>query len=213
MDHSIRAVFEDECSNLVIDTRFVKRLHNYVVGFTHKNPDHIAFFGGNLLGVQVVRFTDVERDEWFNEILEADDMSLEDRLLALPTVNADWNVSSDTMNLSCIWLLHAIFISKLPEKDKHQALIDVSLVLQFKFLTSRLYRHFKYPADKAVAEATYAQLSYKYDIKRYGSWQALFNARAEELISKESIHYATIAKMNVDTDVTYMLNDVQGRIS
>jgi hypothetical protein len=86
------------------------------------------------------------------------------------------------------------------------------LVLQYKFFTSRYYRHFRYPADRATAEATYAQLSYKFDIKTYGSWSALFRARAEDIVAKTSIHYRTITHMDDDRKVIYMLNDTQGRI-
>jgi len=213
MGKSIKGVFESECSDFVADASFAKRLRLYVVGFTNKNQDHIAFFGGNLLGVQVVRFTDHDRDTFFNEIVEVDDGPLEDRLLDLPTVNENFSVSSDTMNLTCAWLLNKIYESKVLTKEaQHQAMIDIALVLQFKFLTSRLYRHFRYPAEKSVAEATYAELSNKYDIKRYGNWLALFIARAEALISSDSIHYRAITKMDDDGDVIYLLNDTQGRI-
>lgn len=213
MDKSIKSVFDDECKHLDIDAKFAKRLHAYQVGFVNKNDEHIKFFGGNLLGVETVRFLDQDRDRWFDEILEADDGPLEDRLLALPDVNAEFHVSSDTMNLSCVWLTHAIFNSKkLSEQQRHDAMVDVILVLQYKFLTSRLYRHFRYPADRATAEATYAQLSYKFDIKTYGSWSALFRARAEDVIAKASIHYRTITHMEHDLKVIYMLNDTQGRI-
>lgn len=213
MDHSIKGVFDDECSGLDVGPKLAARLHAYQVGFVSKNEDHIKFFGGNLTGVQVVRFTDDDRNRWFDEILEVDEVPLEERLLALPTVNGDWHVSSDTMNLSCVWLMHSISkSSKLPDKVKHQALMDVALVLQYKFLTSRLYQHFKYPADKETAEATYALLSNKYALKEHGSWSALLHARAEDIIGPHSIHANTIKKMDNDEDVTYMLNDTQGRI-
>ncbi|BDD79542.1 hypothetical protein [Burkholderia phage FLC9] len=213
MDVSIKGVFESECADLAIDAQLAKRLHLYTVGFAHKNQDHIEFFGGNLTGVQVVRFTDADRDQWFHEILKADEGALEERLLALPTVNADFNVSSDTMNLSCAWLMHALLISKkLSDHQRHEAMMDVALVLQYKFLTSRLYRHFKYPADRATAEATYAQLTYKYAIKQYGSWAAVLNARAEEIISPTGLHHNAVETMNPDSSVVYLLNDTQGRI-
>lgn len=219
MDNSIKEVFDSECAKLKINSDLVKRLHAYQVKFVNKNEDHIKFFGGNLLGVHNPRFTDWDRDQWFNDILEVIPGPLEERLLDLPTVNADFHVSSDTMNLSCVWLAHAIFVNpKLSDQQKQDAMIDVMLVLQYKFLTSRLYRHFRYPADPAVAEATYAQLTYKYSIKVYGNWSALFYARAKEIIAKENdqgkpgIHYNTITVMNDDAQVVYMLNDTQGRI-
>jgi hypothetical protein len=213
MDKSIRGVFDDECSRLDIGPKLLERLHKYQVGFVNKNEDHIKFFGGNLTGVQVVRFTGEDRNRWFDEIVEVDEVPLAERLYALPTVNREFHVSSDTMNLSCVWLMHAIWRSpRLNDKQKHQGMMDVTLVLQYKYLTSRLFQHFKYPADKATAEATYAQLTNKYALKEHGSWQALLNARAEEIIGPHSIHFSTIRRMDQDKDVVYMLNDTQGRI-
>ena len=214
MDKSIKSVFDNECSELKVDVKLIKRLHAYQVGFVNKNSDHINFFGGNLLGVEVVRFINADRDRWFSEIIQVDDGPLEHRLLALPTVNETFNISSDTMNLSCAWLCHAIFTSKLLNNEqKRQGMIDVMLVLQYKYLTSILYHFFRYPADKATAEATYAQLSYKFAIKQHGSWAAWLLARAEAIIDqKESIHFNSIAKMDDDDEVTYLLNDTQGRI-
>lgn len=213
MRESIKSVFAQECADLKIDAAFIKRLHNYQVSFVNKNDDHIAFFGGHLLGVHVVRFTPADQDRWFDEILEVDPNPLEERLLALPDVNEDFIVSSNTMNISCVWLAHAIMESKLlSDQQKQDGMVDAMLVLQYKFLTSLLYQRFRYPADPAVAEATYAQLSYKFAIKQHGNWFALLKSRAESIIEKSSIHRRVFEKMDSDLDVVYMLNDSQGRI-
>jgi hypothetical protein len=213
MRESIKSVFAQECADLKIDAAFIKRLHNYQVSFVNKNDDHIALFGGHLLGVHVVRFTPADQDRWFDEILEVDPNPLEERLLALPDVNEDFIVSSNTMNISCVWLAHAIMESKLlSDQQKQDGMVDAMLVLQYKFLTSLLYQRFRYPADPAVAEATYAQLSYKFAIKQHGNWFALLKARAESIIEKSSIHRRVFEKMDSDLDVVYMLNDSQGRI-
>jgi len=212
MDLSVLDVFNDECKKLEIDSNFIKRLSAYQTMFVHKNADHVAFFGGVLIGVQTVRFTNEDHDKWFNDILEVDDIPLEERLLKLPLINPNWNVSSDTLNLSVAWLVHTIYKSKvLTKEQKHQGMVDALLVLQYKFITSRLFRHFRFPADKTTAQAAYAQLSNKFAIKRYGSWSALLTARAEEIISPSGIHRHTIEKME-DEGVIYMLNDIQGRI-
>jgi hypothetical protein len=210
---NINQVFMEACGSLVIDINFIRKLSLYRLRWVQKNPDHIEFFGGNLLGVQVVRFTDTDKDQWFDEILNVDQHHLTEELLSLPTVNANFKVSSDTVNISCAWLLHAIYISpKLTKEQKHQGMMDVALVMQYKFLTSRLYRHFRYPADRETAEATYASLSNKYAIKQLGSWNAVLNQRSEDLISPDGLHFNTIAKMNDDLKVVYLLNDTQGRI-
>lgn len=213
MPDSIKTVFEQECSKLEIGPKLVKRLDIFQRGFVNKNEDHISFFGGHLLGVDTVRWMPQDRDRWFEEILEADEISLEENLLALPTVNADFHVSSDTTNLSCAWLTHAIYASKdIKPEDKHEAMIDVMEVLQYKFLTSRLFRLFRYPADPKIAEAMYAQLTYRFAIKQHGTWAKFFRARSEDIIAKDSIHAKTIANFDNDGDIVRMLNDIQGRI-
>jgi hypothetical protein len=212
MDRSILEVFEDECKDLQITQKLAKRINLYLLNFMMKNEEHIAFFGGNLLGVQTVRFTDEDRFRWFDEVIEADEDPLEYRLHALPKVNPDWNVSSDVFNLSCIWLLHAVFKSHFSEKEKHQTMVDILMILQCKYLTSLLFHYFQYPADKAVAEATYAELTYKFDLKEAGSWKALLEMKSENILSKDGIHRRTIETLKDDGLVVYMLNDTQGRI-
>lgn len=213
MDNSVKDVFDDECKELVIDARFMKRVNEYQVGFVNKNADHIAFFGGNLLGVQVVRFLDTDKYTWFNDILEVNEDVLTDRLHALPTINKEWSVSSNVFNLSCAWLCHAVLrSSKLNDHQKHNCMMDILLVMQYRFMTSLLFNYFRYPADEGVAEATYAQLSKKFAIKEHGSWFGVFKARSEDMLDKHSLHYKTLQAMDDDADVVYFLNDAQGRI-
>lgn len=212
----IKTIFDTYCETTTIDLKLAKRVAAYQAQFRTKNEDHIAFFGGKLLGVQVVRFLPADRARWFEEILNGDDDLLTEKLSALSVVKNDagenFKVSSDAFNLSCVWLLHRFFTSSLTEKDKTDAMVSTALVLQYKFLTSILYNFFKYPADKAVAEATYAQLSKRFAIKNYANWYELFKARAEELVSKSSIHRHVIEKMNDDKAVVNMVNDIQGRV-
>lgn len=212
MDNSIKAVFESLLGSLVIDSRFAKQLHLYQLNFVNKNEDHIAFFGGNLMGVNPIRFTQSDRDNWFDDIVQCQEWELEARLRDLPTIHEDRKVTSDTMNLSCAYLMHAIYNSKLSHSEKETALIDVMLVMQYKFLTSLLFPRFRYPAPKEIAEATYAQLSNKFAIRRLGSWGAVLKARAEDTISDSGIHLSTIKSMDQDEGVTYLISDTQSRI-
>ncbi len=213
MPDNIKSVFEQECRDLEIGPKLARRLDKFQTEFINKNEDHIAFFGGNLLGVQTVRWLPQDRDRWFDEILEADQDYLKERLHALPSINPEFHVSSDTTNLSCVWLVHAIYVSKLiPEPKKHEAMVDVLEILQYKFLTSWTAWAFRYPADPKVAEATYAQLSMRFAIKQAGTWSKFFRNRCEDILSKDSIHAKTIANFNNDEAIVGMLNDLQGRI-
>ena len=117
------------------------------------------------------------------------------------------------MNLSCVWLLHQFAINtKLSNTVRHQAMVDVLLVLHYKLLTSLLVHFFKYPAAEATAEATYERLSYKFDLKRVGSWGGFLLERAEDVLRPNGIHAKTIKQMEDDDKVVYILSDIQTRI-
>lgn len=209
----IKELFERHCGHLVFDMKLIRKINEFQVGFVNKNEEHMTFFGGNLTGVQVVRFTSQDKDKWFSSILEADEISLEEDLLRVSAINPTWNVSSDPFNHSCFWLLHKFKSSEhLTDKQKQQAMLDTSLVLYYRFITSLLFRYFKYPADARTAEATYAQLSYKFAIKKYGSWYATLEARCLDLIDDHGLHVGTIESFDNDEDIINMINDSQGRI-
>lgn len=213
MHLSVKEIFDEECSHVRIDQKFFRKVCEIEARFVNKKQEHIEFFGGTLTGVHVVRFTTDDFDKVFNDLLEVDESILEDRIHALPDINTEWKVSSSIFNLACVWIMHAIENSEyLDAKQKEEGKIRICLYLNYRILTSVLFRFFKYPANPETAAATYAQLSYKYILKAKGSWGAALRFRSEEVISKDSIHYNTIKKLNNDYSIVKMLNDVQGRI-
>lgn len=211
--HDVKPIFEEEMSHLKIDVHLVKRIVDFQVGFVNKNEDHMTFFGGNTTGVQIVRFMPADREKWFTDVIQADDITLEEKLRALPAINDKFHISSDTFNLSIVWILHAIKNSPLlTDKQKKMGMMSAALVLNYKFLTSLMYWWFKYLVDPEVAQVVYAQLSLKFALKQHGSWQAVLEFRCESLLAENSIHADTIKDFYVDGDIVYMLNDTQGRI-
>jgi len=215
---NVKSLFDAACQHITIDRQFIRRLQTYRQNFANKNEDHVAFFGGHLMGVQDVRFTRTDQLEWFTSVMDIDDVSLQDELLELSTLVPDPKkvrfVSTNVMNLSCLWLVHAIFRSKLTESEKQQAMVDALLVLQYKFITSILAYWFPNKADEAVAVATYARLPKKYKLKELGSWGALLEYRATATLAKDSPHFKqkTFQQFDDDYGIIYMVNDIQGRI-
>lgn len=213
MASTLKDTFKKELSYLEIDSKLIKRLANFKNRFINRNEDHIKFFGGNLLGVEVVRYLQSDRDTWFGEVLDIDDDSLTESLYSLEVINEEYKRTSDVVNLVSAWLLHALFnSSKLTTREKEQGMIDVAYMLQVKFITSIFAHYFKYPADKELAQAVYESLSKKYALKQHGSWHALFTARSQDIISRSGIHHKTIKDFADDDAILYLITDVQGRI-
>lgn len=213
MSSSIKEVFKRELKDLELDNKLVKRLSHFKHAFINKNDDHIKFFGGNLLGVEIVRYLQADRDEWFSEVLDVDDVSLTESLYSLDVINEEYKRTSDVVNLTSVWLLHALYnSSKLSATEKEKAMIDVVYMLQVKFITSIFAHYFKFPADKEIAQAVYESLSRKYALKQAGSWNALFTERSKDVIAHNSIHLKTIQRFDDDDAILYMITDIQGRI-
>lgn len=208
----IKAAFEKTCSHVRFDARLAKRVSDFKIGFANKNEDHMEFFGGNLLGVQIVRFTPHDRDKFFVDVVEIDESEVEDAIHAVPVVHPDRVVSSDTFNQVGIWMIHNFYVSALPEKMKLRAMEDVAVIMCYRFITSLFYSRFRYPADKEVAQATYDSLSNKFAIKQYGTWQGVLDARASDMVSIKGIHAKVVEHYDDDLAIINMINDAQGRI-
>lgn len=208
---NIKQVFEHHCSHLVFDQNFLKKVQTYERKFVTKNDTHISFFGGNLLGVDPVRFKDEDRNRWFDEILEVDEQALEDDLYALEEVVTHRHVSSDVMNLSCLWVIHGFLTSqKLNDEGKYDGALATALILQYKFITSIMAHFFRFNADPIVAQATYSQLSKRFGIKIAGSWYELLKQRSHDIVRKGGLHYNGLVAF--DKDIDKIVNDIQGRI-
>lgn len=208
---NIKEVFEHHCSHLVFDQKLLKKIQTYERRFVTKNDTHISFFGGNLLGVDPVRFKDEDRNRWFDEILEVDEQALEDDLYALEEVVTHRHVSSDVMNISCMWTIHKFLTSdKLNDSDKYDGALATALILQYKFITSIIAHFFRYTADPVTAQATYAALSKRFGLKIAGSWGELLRQRSDDIVRKGGLHYKGF--ISFDKDIDKMLNDIQGRI-
>lgn len=210
---TILSIFNEHCDRFQWTRERVRLVKDYRLAFFNRNQSHFNFFTGNLLGVHPIRFRDQDRRLWFEEILEVDEIDLKDALKTVESLDPSWHRANDVMNLSCIWLMHTCFQSQvLSQKQKDDGLTNVFLMLQYKFLSSVLTRYLPYPTDESIALATYEALSRKFQIKQYGSWQALLEARTRDVLHPSSIHYTAYTQMKPDTAVIAMINDVQQRI-
>jgi hypothetical protein len=214
----------DELLHLVqYDSNLLKRIALLQEGFVCKNPDHMLFFGGALTGVHTVRFTDSDRDKFFDTIVGLDSSLIEEALYNLqttdeagnkvPVINREHKRGSDVYNLTVIYVLHKLHNSpKLDDNQKHQAKTRMCAMLLYKFLTSLLSHYFKYPADPQIAQYTYEQLSRKFSLKIYGSWGETLWALAEKLTDETSVHLAVLENMDDDHGVEKYINDSQSRV-
>lgn len=214
--NAILQVFEKMGQYLEVNSKWALTLKKYVYNFITRKVgmhDHMAFFGAPYLGLEKITFTTADRNEWFNEIFDCDEDELRENLHACAAIKSEWAVVGDAFNMTVPYLLFRINKSSLKAEEKHRAMVDVVSMYHYKCLTSIVHNDYPFQARKEVVYETYNRLSLKYDIKRYGSWKALIEARAEYIINpKTGIHYDAWSKMDNDKKIVYMVGDIQNRL-
>lgn len=210
---TIKEIFDRQFDQVKFDAELCRRIVRFSQNFMTRNDDHSAFFGGVLLGVNPIRFLDSDREEWYEEVLDIDESLLVNDFKKATAINPTFKVSSDVFNYTPAYICHRLDkVNGIPAKLKEEAKVHAFMVLHYRFLTSLLVRRFRYPADPAVARATYSLLSGQYDIRRYGSWRALIEARSRDLISPNSIYRQALQSFSPDPKVIRIVTDTQSRI-
>lgn len=213
MAETLKSVFDNICSDIVVDARFAQKIIDFAKGFVNKNPDHVRFFGGALIGVYPLRWVNSDLDRWYDDIMAgADEIEIRKAIHSVPGIDPSWVRGADETNHSMLYCVHLLENSTLPVKLKAEAQIACVEVLQYKFLSSLMYHYFPHPAALSVAQATYNALSKKFDLKVAGSWGALIKDRAVDILSPKSIHNKTIKNFTDTKGVVYMITDIQGRL-
>lgn len=212
MTLTIKAALDAEFDQVNFDRKLCQRIIRYSNQFMTRNDDHSAFFGGVLLGVHPIRFLESDRETWYDDVLEIDETLLINHFSKVTTVDHEFKVSGDVFNYTPIYVAYRLENSNLPRNLKREAQIACFMVMHFRFLTSLLVRRFKYPADRAIAQATYMALSGRFDIRRYGSWRALLEARAEGIIAPNSIYRKVIQRFEPDPMIIRTVTDTQTRL-
>lgn len=208
---TIAAAFDEAMGGRRPDIQMCRRVIKYSIELASRD-EHLTFYGGNLLGTDRIRMLPSDRDRWFDEVIGVDEEYLKDCIHSVPSINTDWVVTSDVFNLSVVWFLHHCFKTlNIKDKTVHQAVVESIVVLQFKFLSSIYSNYFAKPVDYEAAEATYANLTMKFNIKRLGSWGALMRERAEAMTSKDSPHYQMLRTFDDDDQILYFVTDLQTR--
>ena len=210
--NQIKLIMDEQCSHLKFDNRLLSQLERFVQNFINKSPEHVKCLGSNLTGVNRLSWSLDDRLEWEENFLGIEGRELRQRILALPHMDDVGRVAGDNFNISCCWLAHRFYISDLPPRSKEKGMKLSMDILQYKLLSSIHSHYFKFPVDQNVAEATYAELSRKYDIKRYGSWRGVLDSRSENIISTGEIHEQTIRRFDDDIAIVKMIQDIQFRL-
>lgn len=218
----------EEAFHISMDKTLADKIRRYCFIFetVGNNPEAL---NTPFLGVTKIYFLPKDQEEFLdifhvtNSQLSKHNMDKYIRMLSgtdirkilhrLSSVDTNRKVQSDPFNIFITYLLHCTYKSNsLSLEDKKNTMMALIKILQYKFFTSLVNHRFVYGTDPNVMQAMINGLSNKYSIVQYGTWKKVMEVRAEELISKNSIHIDTIVNYNNDAGIFYLITDIQTRI-
>lgn len=188
----------------------IRKLISMCLAFETKNR-HSEALNSPLIGVVPMYFTTADSDAMFL-ILGVSEEEISGIIKKADFIQPSWYVLSDPYNHMVMLTVHRIFVSKVSEKLKHDGMIAMLKMLQYKFFTSFVNHCYKFRADEKTMTYVINQLSNKYDLVKYGTWLNVIKARSEDIISQNSIHREVIEKYHDDHRIVVVLVDVQTRI-
>jgi len=210
---TLSSVFDEAFKDVKFNNTLAKKIYYYQFGYINKSKEFMEFFGGNLIGVHIVRFTTKDEVDFFNDVIDVDYHELLKNVKKVTTINHEYKVSSDLVNLTIVYMIHRFLTSPIiNDKDRDRSVYDLALLFYIRCLVIVHNAWFQYPADPKIVQVAYSRLSRKNLIKELGSWHKVMDYRAKKLVDKHGLHYKRLVEFKNDLDTVYIINDSQGRI-
>ena len=211
---AFKDAFDKHFKNVTFDSRFLNKLRAYNQDIFGR-PNNLEWFGSTLLGVHPIRYLPQDSDRFFDEICEVDEDALTESIRSTKSVNLEWNVGGSVLNLAIVYIVHRVLAKADKDPVAHDIGFQALMLMQFKFYSSIYFNFFSKRGrlvDLPTAEAAYAALSMRFEIKVAGSWRKHLENRAEDFLSKDgTTHHPRIVKFDNPKDVIYYITDMNTR--
>lgn len=211
MYKDLKDALKEPTEHLKYDTKLFKQLRNFRISWMQKSPDYIDFLGGKNLGVHPIRFSTIDDELLFVDILDLDMDDIKSRVYDTEDINKSWLISSNPYYNVIVYMMYKFYKSKdISKSNAEEAVIELFTIYYYKVIGSLLSRYFGYNASEDIAKATVERLSNKSLIKKLDNWQEVIVYNANVVLPK-GLHYKKLLKYDT-LAATTILNDTQGRI-
>lgn len=216
---NLKEIF-DEYVNVSIDNKFLERITKWRNKFYSKNSEHVGFFSSASFGLYIPKWTSEEDDEWLTEIIGIDEEEIADYVYELPSINKDFQVSSNILSISFIYLMHKATISKSLTSFSDKVRKTLMEILVARYMTSIMYKYFyRGKTSPEVSTEVFERLSKRFDLKVAGNWKNWIEMKAEGFVlGDEQRQDAKYAKQEVfqrfeDELVVRKLNSIKSQLN
>ena len=212
MSTPLKQIFDEASTSIKFDQNLSRKIQKYVGDLMNRNEEHVMFFGSNLTGVYDLRFKTSDRNEWFLDIKDLDEFAIRKRVLAESVLDPNWVRANDVFNLDTLYTVHRFLNAGMNEVQAYKAIEATMMALNIKLMGSIMAAYFPYKVDDRIAQETYARLSRKFYIKKFGNWRKVLEKRSHDIASVDSKWLPILKDFTDDEQIAQCISDIQGRL-
>lgn len=203
----IKAVLDSEIKDISYDKNFHKKIKEVKTDFIMKNDNHRFFFSSGLIGCYPITYNYSDQDNFFDVLFGLNNDRAKDIFKKVTDINKSFKVSSDIINNYIFYATHRVLTSsKLSEKDRKEAALDLLDYFTYRTLAVIVSNYFIYPISESEAQSLYEKLSNKYLIKTVKNWIEFSRYRSEAFL--ESKFKKTLIDFKDSKDIANAINDL-----
>lgn len=208
---SLLDVIEQYITKDDIDVNFLGKIKRYRLQWGSKDEKYIEFLSSGLVGVHSIRFSDKDEDMLYKDVFGIDKNTIQQEFYKVPGINKSFVVSSNATNILLVMFMSLVWNSKLNEKLKIEAMIDLYHIFCYKQIGSMYSHYFKYEVNISKAKAVFETLTEKFLLKKLGTWEDVFNHQAISILPPKGYASQKIKRASTD-DVVKVINDLYSRL-
>lgn len=202
---------------ITVDVELLKRIRQFRMEWAVKRIDsktsNLDFLSGMTLGVQRVRFSSMDENKLFREVLRIDGDLMQKDLYRVKGINKEWKVTRNATYHLMLFIIKEILVKKLDP----MFIKEVYFIVAYKMITSMMSRRFEnFTLDPRIANLVVEKMSNKFILKQLGSWQKYFDYRSSffapdtDLANKLTSRYEV--KLANDT-VSYISGTIKSTVN
>lgn len=193
------------------DRGLLERLKTFRLEWAVKRIDsnytNLDFLSGMTIGVQAVRFSQLDEAKLNNDVFNIDMKILQDDLYRVNGIVKEWKVTANATYHTLLYIIKYILEKNLPIEYLYEAYY----VMAYKMVSSLLVRRFTYPLDPRIAAVVAEKMTEKFKLKELGSWQKFLEYRATFLLPGTK-HGDRLLKNYNASNAMLIIADLQGNI-
>jgi len=209
----IKDFFKKNLPHIKASESLMRKLREFRLDWSTKSDDYIDFLGSKLLGVHMIRFSDLDNDKLMVETLNIPNWrELQDEIYEVPGIEKNFKIGSDIVYQTLAYIAHLFLLDNhLNKKIKENGVREACLIMQYRMFSSLYSWYFKYSTTETIATTVYNKLSHKYLIKQLPNWQKVFEYRVENCLDKKSPNYKKLKRFNTQ-DAVRLVSDIQTKL-